>query len=66
MLVDATNPTALRYVPYSANFLANPTIAQPGFFYALSAMPESTTNAISAFQLVHNQRPAAHGIAHPA
>ena len=51
VLVDATNPNALRYVPYTANFVANPTIAQNGFFFALSAAPSSTTNALSAFQL---------------
>jgi uncharacterized membrane protein len=51
VLVDASNPNALRYIPYNANFVANPTIAENGFFFALSAMPSSTTNSLSAFQL---------------
>ncbi len=51
VLVDATNPNALRYVPYDAAFVANPTIARNGFFYALSATPSSTQNALSVFQL---------------
>ena len=51
VLVDATNPNALRYVPYDATFVANPAIAENGFFFALSSTPASTTNSISAFQL---------------
>ena len=51
VLVDATNPAALRYVPYNAAFVANPAIAQNGYFYALSATPSSTTNSLSVFQL---------------
>lgn len=50
MLVDAT-PSALRYVPYDAAFVANPAIAQNGYFFALSATPSSTRNALSVFQL---------------
>jgi uncharacterized membrane protein len=51
VLVDATNPSALRYIPYNALFVANPTIAQNGYFFALSATPASTTNSLSVFQL---------------
>jgi hypothetical protein len=51
VLVDATNPNALRYVPYDANFVANPTIAQNPYFFALSATPDSAINALSIFQL---------------
>jgi hypothetical protein len=51
VLVDATNPSALRYIPYNATFVANPTIAQNGYFFALSATPASTTNSLSVFQL---------------
>ncbi len=51
VLVDANNPNALRYIPYNASFVANPTIAQNGYFFALSSMPGSTTNSLSAFQL---------------
>jgi probable HAF family extracellular repeat protein len=51
VLVDATNPNALRYIPYQAPIVANPAIAQNGYFYALSGMPASTVNALSAFQL---------------
>src|SRR6202034_1900247 len=31
VLVDASNPNALRYIPYNASFVANPTIAENGF-----------------------------------
>ncbi|HEX3748450.1 MAG TPA: hypothetical protein VHW09_31200 [Bryobacteraceae bacterium] len=51
VLVDATDPSNLRYIPYNANFVANPTIAENGFFFALSATPASSTNSLSAFQL---------------
>jgi probable HAF family extracellular repeat protein len=51
VLVDASNPNSLRYVPYDASFVANPFIAQNGYFFALSATPASTVNAISVFQL---------------
>ena len=51
VLVDAGNPNALRYIPYTADFVANPTIAQNGYFFALSATPISTTNSLSVFQL---------------
>ena len=51
VLVDATNPNALRYIPYDASFVANPTIAQSGYFFALSATPASSVNALSVFQL---------------
>ena len=49
--MDASNPNALRYIPYDASFVANPTIAQNGYFFALSATPASTVNALSVFQL---------------
>jgi probable HAF family extracellular repeat protein len=51
VLVDATYPSALRYIPYSAAFVANPAIAQYPYFFALSATPASTQNALSVFQL---------------
>jgi probable HAF family extracellular repeat protein len=51
VLVDASNPSALRYIPYNASFVANPFVAQNGYFFALSAVPASTINAISVFQL---------------
>jgi probable HAF family extracellular repeat protein len=51
VLVDASSPSALRYVPYDAAFVANPTVAQNGYFFALSATPASTQNALSIFQL---------------
>ena len=51
VLVDATNPSALRYIPYNALFVANPTIALNGYFFALSATPASSTNSLSVFQL---------------
>jgi probable HAF family extracellular repeat protein len=51
VLVDASNPSALRYMPYSAVLVANPTVAQNGYFFALSATPAATQNALSAFQL---------------
>ena len=51
VLVDASNPSALRYIPYNALFVANPTVAQNGYFFALSSTPASSTNSISAFQL---------------
>ena len=51
VLVDASTPSALRYVPYDATFVANPAIAQSGYFFALSSTPDSTVNALSAFQL---------------
>jgi large repetitive protein len=37
VLVDTTNPNALRYVPYDAVFVANPQIANGNFFYSLSS-----------------------------
>jgi probable HAF family extracellular repeat protein len=51
VLVDASTPSALRYIPYNALFVANPTIAENGYFFALSSTPTSTTNSLSAFQL---------------
>jgi uncharacterized membrane protein len=51
VLVDASNPNALRYIPYDAVIVAGPTIAQNGSFFALSSTPSSTTNALSIFQL---------------
>jgi hypothetical protein len=51
VLVDASTPSALRYVPYDATFVANPAIAQNGYFFALSSTPASTVNALSVFQL---------------
>jgi probable HAF family extracellular repeat protein len=51
VLVDASNPSALRYIPYNAAFVANPTIAQNGYFFALSSTPASAQNALSIFQL---------------
>lgn len=51
VLVDATNPSALRYIPYNALFVANPIIAQNDYFFALSATPASSTNSLSIFQL---------------
>src|SRR6202044_892836 len=44
VLVDASNPSSLRYIPYNASFVANPYIAQNGYFFALSATPASTVN----------------------
>ncbi len=51
VLVDASNPNSLRYIPYDASFVANPAIAQNGYFFALSSTPASTQNALSVFQL---------------
>jgi hypothetical protein len=51
VLIDASNPSALRYIPYNALFVANPAIAQNGYFFALSSTPASTINSLSAFQL---------------
>ncbi len=51
VLVDASNPNALRYVPYDALFVASPTIAKTPYFYALSGVPSATTNQLSIFQL---------------
>ncbi len=51
VLVDASTPTALRYVPYNALFVASPTIAANPYFYALSGVPSATTNQLSIFQL---------------
>ena len=51
VLVDASNPSALRYMPYSAVLVANPTVAENGYFFALSATPAAAQNALSAFQL---------------
>ena len=51
VLVDASNPSALRYVPYDALFVATPAIANPPYFYALSGTPSATTNQLSVFQL---------------
>jgi len=51
VLVDATNPNALRYIPYNAVLGANPTVAQNGYFFALSATPTASQNELSAFQL---------------
>jgi uncharacterized membrane protein len=51
VLVDASTPTALRYIPYDAAFVASPAIAQNGYFFALSATPASTINALSVFKL---------------
>ena len=51
VLVDASVPTALRYVPYDAAFVANPAIAQNNYFFALSSTPASTVNSLSVFQL---------------
>jgi uncharacterized membrane protein len=50
LLVDASNPNALRYIPYDAPFVANPQIAKNGYFYTLSA-PGQTSNQLSVFQL---------------
>ena len=51
VLVDASNPSALRYVPYNALFVASPEIANPPYFYTLSGTPSATTNSLSIFQL---------------
>jgi uncharacterized membrane protein len=51
VLVDASSPSALRYVPYTALFVASPTIAATPYFYALSGVPSATTNQLSIFQL---------------
>ncbi len=51
VLVDASNPSALRYVPYNALFVASPTIAATPYFYALSGVPSATANQLSIFQL---------------
>ena len=50
-LVDASNPSALRYIPYNELFVASPKIANPPYFYTLSGTPSSTTNELSIFQL---------------
>jgi len=51
VLVDASTPSALRYVPYDALFVASPEIASPPYFYTLSGTPTATTNQLSIFQL---------------
>ena len=51
VLVDASTPTALRYVPYTALFVASPEIANPPYFYTLSGVPSATTNQLSIFEL---------------
>jgi uncharacterized membrane protein len=51
VLVDASNPSALRYVPYDALFVASPTVAKTPYFYTLSGTPSATTNQLSIFQL---------------
>jgi hypothetical protein len=51
VLVDASNPNALRYVPYNALFVASPEIANPPYFYTLSGTPSAATNQLSIFQL---------------
>ena len=51
VLVDATVPGSLRYIPYDALFVAEPVIAQNGYFYALTTTEISTLNQLSVFQL---------------
>ena len=55
-------PSALRYVPYNALFVASPTIAATPYFYALSGVPSATTNQLSIFQLSTINWTAAFGI----
>jgi large repetitive protein len=45
VLVDASNPSALRYVPYNTSFVSNPVLSRGTFFYSLSS------NSLGIFQL---------------
>ena len=45
VLIDATTPGALRYVPYDSLFVSNPQIADGDLFYSLS------TTALGIFRL---------------
>lgn len=51
VLVDASNPNALRYMPYDALFVASPSIAANPYFYTLSPTPAAPSNQLSIFQL---------------
>ncbi len=45
LLVDASNPSSLRYIPYDAAFASNPAVATGNTFYTLSS------NGLSIYRL---------------